>query len=94
MCASLAAGTWYYYVAGGMASFIFPEEYIAIAYVVGAAAMSVGVWAVGSCGREACSLTRILFVVIIVSSICSGLQLAALLPTLPAAIIAAIYTRR
>jgi len=30
----------------------------------------------------------------ICQALCSGLQLAALLPTLPAAIIAAIYTRR
>jgi hypothetical protein len=57
------------------------EGYIAIAYVVGAMAMSVGVWAVGSCGREACSLTRILFVVITVSSVCSGRDPLLLLAT-------------
>ena len=40
--AMMVVGTWYYYCAGGMASFIFPQEYIAVAYVLGAVAMSVG----------------------------------------------------
>jgi|AntAceMinimDraft_1070359.scaffolds.fasta_scaffold27414_2 hypothetical protein len=46
-----------------MASFIFPTEYIAVAYVLGAAAMSVGVWLVGSAGwgRATGSSTRCSF---------------------------------
>ncbi len=55
-----------------------PKGYIAVAYIVGSIAMSLGVWAVGSCGREACSLKHILLAVITVSSICSGLQMARL----------------
>ena len=87
-------GTWYYYVVGGMAAFIFPEKYIAMAYIVGAFAMSAGVWAAGSCGRAACSLNHILFMVITVSGAVSDLQLATPLFSLPAAILAAVCTRR
>ena len=92
--AMFIVGTWYYYCVGAMASFIFPQKYIVLAYVLGSAAMSLGVWFVGSSGREACSLRHILYAVLFVSAVCSGLQLAALLPTLPAAVGAAIWTRR
>ena len=92
--AMVMLGTWYYYVVGGMTAFIFPEEYIAAAYTVAAVAMGVGVWAAGNCGRAACSLNHILFTVITVSASFPSLRLAALLPTLPAAIFAAVSTRQ
>ena len=90
----LMLGTWYYYVVSGMASFIFPERYIAAAYIVGSLAMSVGVWAAGSCGRVSCSLNHILWVVITVSGCFSSLRIAGLWPALPAAIFAAVCTRQ
>ena len=92
--AMLMLGTWYYYVVSGMSSFIFPEQYIAAAYVVGSLAMSVGVWAAGSCGRVSCSLNHILFVVITTSGCFSSLRLAGLLPALAAAVFAAVSTRQ
>lgn len=92
--AMMVVGTWYYYCVGGMASFIFDERYIAVAYALGSVAMAIGVWLVGSTGRESCSLRYVMFAVFIVSCACSTLRLAALLPTLPAAVAAAIWTRR
>ena len=87
-------GTWYYYVVIGMSSFIFPIEYIAASYAAGSLAMSVGVWAAGSCGPASCSLNHISFTVIAIHSCFSSLRFAALLITLPAAILAAVWTRR
>jgi hypothetical protein len=87
-------GTWYYYVVIGMSLFIFPTEYIVVSYVASSLAMSVGVWAAGSCGRASCSLNHISFTVIAIHNCFSSLRFAALLPTLPAAILAAVRTRR